>query len=59
MFFSGFSIICGIFLIAFGTWSAFSNESPAGTIGAFLACVGTVVALVGVLLLCVPGFFTS
>jgi hypothetical protein len=58
MFFSAVSIICGILLIALGTWSAFSNDSPTGTIGAFLACVGTVAALVGVLLLCVPGFFT-
>jgi hypothetical membrane protein len=58
MFFSAFLIIYGILLIAFGTRYAFRNESPTGTVGAFLACVGTMVALVGVLLLCVPRFFT-
>ncbi|RLB96253.1 MAG: hypothetical protein DRH43_02505 [Deltaproteobacteria bacterium] len=57
MVFRAFIIICGIFLIGSGMWSAFTKKGPADAIGAFLALVGLMATIVGILMICVPGFF--
>ena len=59
MLFNGLLVACGVLLIGSGIWFAFTNEPPMDTVGAFLASVGIVTVIVGVLLICVPGFFTS
>jgi hypothetical membrane protein len=56
MVFNGLLIVCGIFLIGSGIWSAFTKEHPTDAIGAFLALVGLMVSLTGTLLTCVPDF---
>ncbi|RLB83667.1 MAG: hypothetical protein DRH17_01860 [Deltaproteobacteria bacterium] len=59
MVFNSLLIVCGIFLIASGIWGAFKKHPPMDTLGAFLALIGLIASLVGVLLICVPGFFAS
>lgn len=59
MVFNGILIVCGIFLIGYGIWSAFTKKPSMDTVGAFLALMGLAAALVGVLMICVPRFFTS
>jgi len=59
MVFNVLLVVCGSFLIGYGIWSAFTKKSSMDTVGAFLALVGLVAALVGVLLICVPRFFIS
>lgn len=57
MVLNGILIVCGIFLVASGVWNTFKKKSPWDAVGAFLAIVGLIVSLVGVLLVCAPDFF--
>ncbi len=57
MVLNGILIICGICLVASGVRNTFGKKSPWDAVGAFLAIVGLIVSLVGVLLVCVPDFF--
>lgn len=50
-------VVCGIFLIGSGIWTAFVKKHPMDTVGAFVALVGLIASLLGVLLICVPDFF--
>jgi len=50
-------IIGGINLIGFGLWSVHYRTGSMEKLGAFLAPIGLIIALLGVLLLCVPDFF--
>lgn len=51
--------ISGIFLIGFGLWGIHSCNTYLERLGALLAPIGLLIALLGVLLLCVPDFFHS
>ena len=51
-------VVCSIFLVVFGLGAAFGKKHPSNTIGALMALVGLVTALIGTLLICVPGFFS-
>lgn len=55
---NGFLIVCGILMMAFGMRTAFGKSHPENTIGAFLALAGLVISLLGMLLICVPDFFS-
>ena len=57
MVFNGLFIICGIFLIGSGIRNAFMKKPPMDTVGAFLALLGLIASLVGIVLICVPDFF--
>ncbi|MFH2013089.1 MAG: hypothetical protein ABIJ37_10370 [Pseudomonadota bacterium] len=52
-------VIIGILMIGLGFWAAYNARRPFNTIGAVFTPVGLIVALLGVLLICVPGFFSS
>jgi hypothetical protein len=51
------AILGGIGLLFGGVWASFEAKKPYDTWGAVLAPLGLVIALLGVLVLCVPGFF--
>jgi hypothetical membrane protein len=57
MVFNCMLIVCGTFLVASGIWNTFKKRPPWDAVSAFLAVVGLIASLVGVLLICVPGFF--
>jgi len=50
-------VIGGIVLIATGLWAVHCREGFLEKLGAFLAPIGLIIAILGVLLLCVPDFF--
>jgi hypothetical protein len=50
-------VMSGIVMIAFGLWSIHYRTGRMEKIGAILAPLGLIIALLGVLLLCVPDFF--
>ena len=52
-----FMILAGLAMIAWGFWAADRLKNPWNIVGALFAPGGLVVALLGVLLLCVPNFF--
>ena len=52
-----FMVIGGIVLIATGLWAVHCREGFLEKLGAFLAPIGLIIAILGVLLLCVPDFF--
>ncbi len=52
-------IIIGLVALFWGFWAAHEAKKPLDIIGAIAAPVGLIVALLGVLLLCVPGFFSG
>ena len=54
---TAFMIIIGLALIGWGFWASDKMKSPWNVIGALCAPVGLVIALLGVLLFCVPNFF--
>lgn len=49
--------LCGIALICWGLPAAHRLKSPFDLLGALAALVGVVLALLGALLIAVPGFF--
>lgn len=51
------SILIGISLLFWGVWEAFEGKNKRQIIGAIAAPIGLIMALLGVLLLCVPKFF--
>ena len=51
-------IVCGVFLLVSGIGTAFRSRAPMDAISAFLALAGLITSLVGVLLICVPDFFS-
>jgi len=51
------AILFGIVLLFWGVWAGFEARKPINLIGAALAPLGLIMALLGVLLLCVPNFF--
>ena len=52
-------IAIGLIGLVIGVWSSFEARKPYNYLGSVLAPVGLVAALIGVLLLCVPHFFSS
>jgi len=59
MFFYALMIPAGLFGIGWGFWAAHNARKPVDIIGSFVIILGLAVSLVGTLLVCVPGFFTS
>lgn len=51
-------VIVGLLMIGWGFWAAYNAKRPFN-IGAVSTPIGLIVALLGVLLICVPGFFSS
>jgi len=51
-------IPAGLFGIGWGFWAAHNAKKPVDIIGSFVILAGLVIALMGTLLVCVPGFFT-
>jgi hypothetical protein len=56
---NGLLIAFGAFMVVFGMQAAFAKKHPRDTFGAFLALAGLVALLLGILRLCVPGFFSE
>jgi len=52
-------VVGGISMIGFGLWAVHCCSGRMEKIGAVLAPLGLIVALLGVLLICVPEFFFS
>jgi hypothetical protein len=52
-------IIGGILAISWGLWATFNLKKPYDIFGAACAPIGLVLALLGVLLICVPNFFSG
>jgi len=51
-------ILMGLLLIGTGFWAGFSMRKPFDMIGAFLAPLGLILALIGVVLFYLPDFFS-
>lgn len=51
-------VIAGLVSIVFGLWALHYRSGWMKKMGAVIAPLGLIVTLVGVLLLCVPGFFS-
>ncbi|MFH1624727.1 MAG: hypothetical protein ABID54_06170 [Pseudomonadota bacterium] len=51
-------VIVGLSMICWGFWAAYSSNRPLDIIGGVFAPSGLVLALLGVLLICVPRFFS-
>ena len=52
-------IVVGVIALVFGFWSSFEARKPYNFLGSLLAPVGLVAAIIGILLLCVPDFFSG
>jgi hypothetical protein len=52
-----FTIFAGIILLFWGFWATYEAKKPWSAIGAICAIIGLITALLGTLLLFVPGFF--
>ncbi|MBN2385106.1 hypothetical protein JXQ70_19705 [bacterium] len=52
------AIVLGISALFWGVWAGFEARKPLNIIGACLAPLGLIMALLAVLLLCVPNFFS-
>jgi len=50
-------IPAGLFGLGWGFWAAHNAARPLDIVGSFAILLGLVVALLGTLLVCVPGFF--
>jgi len=51
-------IIAGLFGIGWGFWAAHNAKRPLDIVGAAVTIPSLVAALIGTLLVCVPGFFS-
>ena len=54
----GLMIPLGLFGLGWGFWAAHNTKRPLDIIGSVVILIGFVVALLGTLLVCVPGFFS-
>ena len=52
-------ILAGLFGLAWGFWAAHNTKTPVDIIGSVVIILGLITALLGTLLVCVPGFFSS
>ncbi len=59
MFLHVIMVIGGLFIIGWGFWAAHNAKKPLDLIGSFSILIGLAAAVIGTLLLCVPGFFSS
>ncbi len=59
MFLHALMVISGLFVIGWGFWAAHNAKKPLDIIGSFSILIGLAVAILGTLLVCVPGFFSS
>jgi hypothetical membrane protein len=59
MFLHALMVIGGLFVIGWGFWAAHNAKKPLDIAGSFAVLVGLAAALLGTLLMCVPGFFSS
>ena len=59
MFLNALLVIGGLLVIGWGFWAAHNAKKPFDLLGSFLILVGLAAAIIGTLLLCVPGFFSS
>ncbi len=59
MFLNALLVIGGLFVIGWGFWAAHNAKKPLDLIGSFSILLGLAAAIIGTLLLCVPGFFSS
>jgi hypothetical protein len=59
MFLHVLMVIGGLFVIGWGFWAAHNAKKPLDIIGSFAILIGLAAALLGTLLVCVPGFFSS
>lgn len=59
MFLHAMMVIIGLFVIGWGFWAAHNAKKPLDIIGSFSILIGLAAAILGTLLLCVPGFFSS
>ena len=48
----------GLFCLGWGFWAAHNAKKPVDIIGSLAILAGLVTALLGTLLVCVPGFFS-
>ncbi|HLB25408.1 MAG TPA: hypothetical protein VJM83_03665 [Nitrospirota bacterium] len=51
-------IPAGLLGIGWGFWAAHNAKRPVDVIGSIVTIIGLVAALLGTLLVCVPGFFS-
>ncbi|MGA2191775.1 MAG: hypothetical protein ABSG42_00140 [Nitrospirota bacterium] len=51
-------IVVGILALGWGFWASQNAKRPLDVIGAFVIIAGFIVAILGTLLVCVPGFFS-
>ncbi|MBN2467473.1 MAG: hypothetical protein JXD19_04920 [Deltaproteobacteria bacterium] len=58
MIFAGIMSLGGLVILGYGLWAIHYRTGPLVTIGGLLAPFGLLLALLGALLLCVPGFFS-
>lgn len=52
-------ILAGLFSTGWGIWASHRCSGKKSLLGAILAPLGLVIALLGVLLVCVPNFFSG
>lgn len=52
-------VIVGLLTIGYGFWASYNVKRPFDIVGAVLAPIGLAIAIIGALLICVPGFFSS
>jgi len=52
-----FGVIFGVFLLFWGFWALHKKGFPLDVIGGLCSILGLVMALLSVLLICVPHFF--
>jgi hypothetical protein len=52
-------VLGGLFILGVGLWAIYYRSGPVQKLGALCAPVGLLMALIGVLLVCVPDFFSS
>ena len=52
-------VLAGLLLLGWGFWAAHNAKKPLDVIGTLAILAGFVTAILGTLLLCVPGFFSS
>jgi drug/metabolite transporter superfamily protein YnfA len=58
MFVHVLMIPVGLFALGWGFWASHNAKKPFDVIGSFVILIGFAVAILGTLLVCVPGFFS-
>ncbi|HEY3346706.1 MAG TPA: hypothetical protein VGK71_03680 [Nitrospirota bacterium] len=54
----GIMIVLGVVALGWGFWAAHNLKKPLDLVGSLVIIAGFVTALLGTLLVCVPGFFS-